>query len=73
MINTVFPFPAARTAAPTEAPLHYGNSGMAFDTLAEAEAWALDYMDDALFNHGIAYKGWTGWQMANGKYTVDFY
>ncbi|MDI9241906.1 hypothetical protein [Fusibacillus kribbianus] len=72
--TTVAPTQAPTTAAPTEPPkLTYGNSGMAFDTLAEADAWADNYVIEKAYEGDFSINGYRAWTMENGQWTVDFY
>ncbi|MDI9241899.1 hypothetical protein QJ036_05320 [Ruminococcus sp. YH-rum2234] len=69
---TAAPTTAASTQATTTEAIKYGNSGMAFDTLEEAEEWGFSYLE----SHpelDTVYSGFYMWQMSNEKYTVDFY
>lgn len=55
---------------PTPPACNYniGNSGMLFDTEAEAIAWAENQMD---IDKGEIYRGYVGWSTC-GKFTIDF-
>lgn len=64
----------ASTAEISAQPLKltYGNSKMAFDSLAEADEWAWNFLWDHP-EYDEIYKGFSAWTMENGQWTVDFY
>lgn len=65
---------APTTVSPTQSSeLTYGNSGMAFDTLEEADAWADAYLMSLSFEEFSGIHGYRAWTMENGQWTIDFY